>query len=62
MNLVQERITHLCERLKLTRVAVDWPAIASEAVNQESTYAQFLEHLEVFHEFALKKNTLYLFY
>ena len=45
MNLVHERIAHLCERLKLGRIATDWPSLADEAVKRESSLADFLEQL-----------------
>jgi DNA replication protein DnaC len=45
MSLANERIGSLCERLKLPRVATDWPGVADEAVRQEHTLAQFLERL-----------------
>lgn len=45
MELVEDRIAHLCERLKLDQIAVDWPAIASSVVAQERSHAEFLEQL-----------------
>lgn len=43
MNLLQERIAHVCDRLKLTRIATDWPGLADEAVRRESSLGEFLE-------------------
>ena len=31
MSLLQERITQCCQRLKLSRIATDWSALADEA-------------------------------
>jgi len=45
MNLVHERITHLCERLKLGRIATDWPSLADAAVKREASFGDFLERL-----------------
>jgi DNA replication protein DnaC len=45
MSLANERIGGLCERLKLPRVAADWPSVADEAVRQEHTLGEFLERL-----------------
>jgi DNA replication protein DnaC len=43
MSLVQERITHWCERLKLTRIATEWPGLADEAVKHQVSLGEFLE-------------------
>jgi len=45
MELVEERIAHLCDRLQLGQIATDWPAIASTAVAQDFSHAEFLEQL-----------------
>ena len=45
MNLQNERITHLCAELKLERIATDYPAIAQKAVEDEASFAEFLERL-----------------
>ena len=31
MNLQQERIAMMCERLRLARMACEWPALAQQA-------------------------------
>src|SRR3546814_17133684 len=43
MNLQQERITMLCDGLKLDRIAAEWPAVAQWAATQESSHGDFLE-------------------
>jgi DNA replication protein DnaC len=45
MNLQQERITVMCDQLRLDRVAVDWPAMAQEAARNDTGYGDFLERL-----------------
>ena len=45
MNLQHERIAHLCAELKLERVATDYPALAQKAVEDEASFAEFLERL-----------------
>ena len=45
MNLQHERITHLCAELRLERIAVDYPALAQKAVQDEASLAEFLERL-----------------
>lgn len=45
MNLQHERITHLCAELRLERIAVDYPALAQKAVQDEASFAEFLERL-----------------
>jgi len=45
MNLVQERIAHWCGRLKLMRVATEWPALAEEALKEEKSLGEFLEQI-----------------
>jgi DNA replication protein DnaC len=42
-----ERITALCRQLKLDRVAVDYPAIAQRASDQQVAYTDFLEQVLV---------------
>jgi DNA replication protein DnaC len=43
MSLVHERIAHWCERLKLSCVPSEWPAIADEALKRQSSLGEFLE-------------------
>jgi len=45
MDLVNTRIAHLCERLKLIRIGADWPAIAEETIRKEASYGEFLERI-----------------
>lgn len=45
MNLQHERITHLCAELKLERIATDYPALAQKAVEEDASFAEFLERL-----------------
>ena len=45
MSLLQERITQWCQRLKLTRIATDWPALADEAVKRQVSLGEFLERI-----------------
>ena len=45
MNLQHERIGLLCERLKLERVAADWPHLAQRAAEGQESFAEFLERL-----------------
>ena len=45
MNLANERIGALCERLKLARIASEWPSVAEETVQQERTLGDFLERV-----------------
>ena len=45
MNLVQERIAHWCGRLKLMRVATEWPGLAEEALKEEKSLGEFLEQI-----------------
>jgi DNA replication protein DnaC len=44
-NLQQARIEHLCQALKLDRVAAEWPGIAQHAAQEEATHADFLERV-----------------
>ena len=41
----QERITALCEQLKMTCLAAEWPALAQQAARREASFADFLEKL-----------------
>lgn len=43
MSLLQERIAHWCERLKLTRIAAEWPGIAEAALKSQTSLGEFLE-------------------
>ena len=45
MNLQQERIAMMCERLRLGSMAREWPALAQQAAGSEASYADFLEQL-----------------
>jgi DNA replication protein DnaC len=45
MNLQSERIEHYCQDMKLATIAREWPGIAQQAANQESSFADFLEQL-----------------
>jgi DNA replication protein DnaC len=45
MNLQNERIALLCSRLKLDRMANDWPPLAQQAAKDEASFADFLERL-----------------
>jgi DNA replication protein DnaC len=45
MSLVQERIANWCERLKLTRIATEWPGLADEAVKRQVSLGEFLEQI-----------------
>lgn len=45
MNLQHERIAHLCAELRLERVAVDYPALAQKAAEEEASFTVFLERL-----------------
>lgn len=45
MNLQLERISALCNELKLYRVSGDWAAIAQDAARSESSFADFVERL-----------------
>lgn len=47
MNLQHDRIRALCSTLKLDKIAADWPALASRAVERDATLADFLEQLLV---------------
>jgi len=43
MDLQHERISELCEQLKLARLANDWPALAQDAARDGASFADFLE-------------------
>lgn len=45
MNLQMERIRHYCDSLKLPAIANEWPALAQQAANGETSFADFLEQL-----------------
>jgi DNA replication protein DnaC len=43
MSLQHERIAELCEQLKFSRLASQWPALAQDAARTEASFADFLE-------------------
>lgn len=43
MSLQHQRITELCEQLKLAGLGAQWPALAQDAARDESSFADFLE-------------------
>ncbi len=43
MSILAERIHSLCEQLKLSAVATDWPTLAQSAAQAEQPYGDFLE-------------------
>ena len=45
MNLQHERIAAMCTKLKLDRVAAEWPPLAQQAAREEASFADFLERL-----------------
>jgi len=45
MSLQHQRIGELCERLKFTRLASEWPALAQDAAREEASLADFLERV-----------------
>ena len=45
MNLQHERIAAMCTKLKLDRVAAEWPPLAQQAARDEASFADFLERL-----------------
>lgn len=57
MDLVEDRINHLCEQLKLGQISTDWPAIANTAVKQESSHGEFLEQLLLTEKQAREQRT-----
>jgi DNA replication protein DnaC len=47
MSLQHDRIGALCEQLKLSRLGVQWPALAQDAARSEASFADFLEKVLV---------------
>ena len=45
MNIQHERIVELCGELRLGAIAAQYPALAQEAVEQHSSFTDFLETL-----------------
>jgi DNA replication protein DnaC len=45
MNLQHERIAAMCTKLKLERIAAEWPPLAQQAAHDEASFAEFLERL-----------------
>ena len=45
MNLQHDRISELCQGLKLERIGSDWSHLAQRAANGEASFADFLETL-----------------
>jgi DNA replication protein DnaC len=45
MNLQHERIAAMCTKLKLERIAAEWPPLAQQAARDEASFAEFLERL-----------------
>lgn len=45
MNLQHERIAAMCTKLKLERIAAEWPPLAQQAARDETSFAEFLERL-----------------
>lgn len=45
MNLQHERIAAMCAKLKLERIAAEWPPLAQQAARDEASFAEFLERL-----------------
>ena len=43
MNLQHQRITELCEQLKLAGLGAQWPALAQDAARDQASFADFLE-------------------
>lgn len=61
MNLTHDRITELCDQLKLPGIARQWPALADAAAQQQDSLAAFLETVldaEAQARFARKQETL----
>jgi DNA replication protein DnaC len=50
-----ERITQFCAQLKLDRIALDYPALAQQAVAEDASFADFLERL-LSHEVAFRSE------
>lgn len=47
MSLQHDRISALCEQLKLARLGAEWPALAQDAARSEASFADFLEKVLV---------------
>ena len=47
MNLQHERISQLCETLKLDRARSEWSAVAQEVAREDASHADFFERLLV---------------
>jgi hypothetical protein len=45
MNLQHERIAAICTKLKLERIAAEWPSLAQQAAHDKTSFAEFLERL-----------------
>jgi DNA replication protein DnaC len=45
MNLQHERISLLCESLKLQRIGIDWPHLAQAAAEGQTSFGEFLERV-----------------
>ncbi len=45
MNLQHQRISELCQQLRLEHIANDWPDLASKTIEQDKTLSDFLEQL-----------------
>jgi DNA replication protein DnaC len=45
MNLQHDRIAAMCIKLKLDRIASEWPPLAQQAARDEASFAEFLERL-----------------
>lgn len=43
MNLQYERLSHLCTELRLSGLAVEYPAAAQKAAESEASFIDFLE-------------------
>jgi DNA replication protein DnaC len=47
MSLQHDRISALCEQLKLSRLGAEWSALAQDAARSEASFADFLEKVLV---------------
>jgi DNA replication protein DnaC len=47
MSLQHDRISALCEQLKLARLGAEWSALAQDAARSEASFADFLEKVLV---------------
>jgi DNA replication protein DnaC len=45
MSLISERITQLCQRLKLIHIATEWAGITDASIERQDSLADFLEKL-----------------